>query len=265
VQRRPDRRVLARRHRRLAPHHHEALDRGEPAEHDHHPQHRRQHVEREADAEQDEPLGALHQPAARAVPEALGLGALVGDEHREPGRGEGEDRELRAAVRQVPRDAAEEDDVRDAVGDRVEERAARTGAAAVARDGAVEDVRDAGREQADETPDQVAVRDEDRGADRAREPDGRQPVGRHARPDERATDGLERPFDLRAPADVEHRVAPESGDLTEPRAPAGALAEVRNPRYHRGADHLRGPRHRVDRPAYTRRSASPRVNPGGRP
>ena len=40
-------------------------------------------VEREADAEEHEPLGPLHEPAAGVEPERLGPGPLVGDQHRQ--------------------------------------------------------------------------------------------------------------------------------------------------------------------------------------
>ena len=119
--------------RRLAPHLHEAVHRGDRHEHDHDPEHRHQHVEREADAEQHHALGALHEPAARVVAETLGLGALVGDQHRQRDRREREHRAAPAVAAEVPGDPTEDDRVRHAVGDRVEERAARRGAARGAR------------------------------------------------------------------------------------------------------------------------------------
>ena len=40
-------------------------------------------VEQQAEAQQDDPLGPLHQPALGVEPERLGLGPLVGDERRQ--------------------------------------------------------------------------------------------------------------------------------------------------------------------------------------
>ena len=132
-------------------------------------------VEEEPDAEQDHALGPLHEPALGVVAEALGAGPLVGDEHRERGRREGEDREVRAFADEVPGDAAEDDRVGDAVGDGVEERAARAGLAGAAGDRAVEQVDEAARDEAEHRPAQLAGPDEQRGDDRERR--ARRPSG----------------------------------------------------------------------------------------
>ena len=47
-----------------------------------------QRVEQQADAQQDDPLGPLHQAALGLEPERLGLGPLVGDQSRQPHHGE---------------------------------------------------------------------------------------------------------------------------------------------------------------------------------
>ena len=58
------------------------MDRGDHGEPEHHPQHGHEDVEREARAEQHEPLETLHDATSRRQAQGLGLGALVGDEHR---------------------------------------------------------------------------------------------------------------------------------------------------------------------------------------
>ena len=84
----------------------------------------RSDVEQQAEAQEDHPLGALHEAALGVEPERLRLGPLVGDEHRGAEDGEGQHGDVaRVAGRQVPGDAAEEHRVGEPVGDRVEERA----------------------------------------------------------------------------------------------------------------------------------------------
>ena len=52
-------------------------------EDEHHPQHADEdRVEQQADAEEDDALGPLHEAAAGVEAERLGLGPLVGDQHR---------------------------------------------------------------------------------------------------------------------------------------------------------------------------------------
>ena len=191
---------------RLAPHLHEAVHRGDRHEHDHDPEHRHQHVEREPDAEQHHALGALHEPAARVVAESLGLGALVGDQHRERDRREREHRAAAAVAAEVPGDATEDDRVRHAVGDGVEERAARRGAARGARDRAVEEVDDPARGQADDGPHEVPGRDEQRREHRQSEPQRGQTVGSDAGALETASDGRESTRHRGAQTAVEHGV-----------------------------------------------------------
>jgi hypothetical protein len=70
----------------------------------------------------------------------------------------------------------EEHRVGDAVGDRVEERAARSGPTGVACHRPIEDVRDARGDHAEDGDEEVAGGDEERGADGEREPDDRQDI-----------------------------------------------------------------------------------------
>src|SRR3954465_4409205 len=66
---RPEEARERRKVRRLAPHLHEPVVRGDRHQHDHDPQHRHEDVERHADPEEHHALGALHDPAARVVAE----------------------------------------------------------------------------------------------------------------------------------------------------------------------------------------------------
>ena len=90
------------------------------------------------------------------------------------------------------------------VGDGVEEGAAGTGLAAVPGDRTVEDVGKAGEDEADDAEEQVAVRDQQPGADGDDEADDRQAVGGDTRAVQAPTDRVETPLDLGAPASVEH-------------------------------------------------------------
>ena len=77
-----------------------------------------------ADAEQEHALGPLHEAALGREAERLRLGPLVGDQRGHRQDGHGQKREVAiASVQQIPGAADHEDGVRDAVGDRVEERA----------------------------------------------------------------------------------------------------------------------------------------------
>ena len=102
-------------------------------------------------AEQHHALGALHEPAARVVAQALGLGPLVGDRasRARPPRS-ARTGSVAAVPTEVPGDAAEDDRVGDAVGDRVEERATRGRPARLRGDRAVEQVDEPARGQADD-------------------------------------------------------------------------------------------------------------------
>ena len=76
-----------------------------------------------------------------------------------------EHRHVRALVGEVPGDTDEERGVGDPVADGVEEGAAGAGPAAVAGDGAVEDVGHAGEDQADHAEHEVPVGDRERSDD----------------------------------------------------------------------------------------------------
>ena len=94
--------------------------------------------------------------------------------------------------------------VGDAVAHRVEERAPRTGPTALAGDRTVEDVGQAGEDHAEHAEHEVAVGDQERGADREGEPDDREAVGGDPGAVQALADGLEPSLDCRAPASVEH-------------------------------------------------------------
>ena len=190
--------------RGLPPHHHEALHRGECREHEHDPEDGHEDVEREADAEEHQTLGALHEPAARGEAQRLGAGSLVGDEHRQREHREHEHRDVLALVGEVPGDADEDRGVGDAVAHGVEERAAWAGPAALAGDRPVEDVGEAGEDEADHAEHEVAVRDRERRADGEGEADDREAVSRDADTVQAPTDGFEPSLDIGAPATVEH-------------------------------------------------------------
>ena len=120
-------------------------------------------VEQEADAEGDDPLGALHEAATRVEAERLGLGPLVGDEHRRAEHGHRQHRDATGVGGgEVPGDAAEEQRVGDAVAHGVEEGAAGTGGAGRLGHGAVEQVGQRAEHEQEEPGAQRAVGDGDR-------------------------------------------------------------------------------------------------------
>src|SRR5581483_2133426 len=104
-------------------------------------------------------------------------------------------------------EAAEHDRVGDPVGDRVEERAARPGAAAAPREVAVEQVAEPGEADADRAEEEVPGRDRDRRAEREQHSDDGERVGRDADATERAADRSEATFDACSPASIEHGVS----------------------------------------------------------
>ena len=230
----------ARRVRGLAVHEHEPVHRGGGGEHEHDPQHRHDDVERERDAEEHEPLGALHQPAARVEAERLGARPLVRHEHRARRDREREDRLVRRPAGEVPGDAAEQQRVGHAVGDGVEERAARAGLAAPAGDRAVEQVADAGDDHADDRPREVARPDEDRGRDRGEQAEDGQRVGRDTDAAQAPAERAEAPLDAVPPASVEHAGTP----LGRSRAVARHRARAR--------EHFEGTTALRERPATAR-------------
>ena len=130
----------------LAPDLHEPLHRGDRREDDHHPEDGHENVEGEADAEQHHPLGAFHEAAAGVVAEPLGPGPLVRDRaSSNAAAANARSGRYRALTGEVPGDSTEDDGIRHAVGDGVEERAAWAGLPAAPGDGTVEEVDEATR------------------------------------------------------------------------------------------------------------------------
>ena len=203
--RRRRRRPVGRRGRGLAPDHHEPVDGGDGREHEHHPQHGHEDVEGEPDAEQHHPLEALHQPTPGVETERLRLGALVRDEHRQRDDGQHEDREIARPRRRGAR-RRRRGSPRPATRSQTESKnAPRSPAVPLWR--ATDPSRTSGsplRISPKTASSEVAVRDQQRGADGGDETEDRERIGRDPEPVQRPADGLEALLGLGAPASVEH-------------------------------------------------------------
>ena len=166
----------------LAPHLHEPLHGGDGGQHEHHPERGdEQGVEQQAEGEEGEALGPLHEPALGVEPERLGLGPLVADQHRHAQHGEGQDRHPAVlGGGQEPGDAAEQQGVGQAVGDRVEEGAPGRGRAGRLGHRAVEHVGHGAQHEQQEAAPQGAGADRHRRAGGHEHAEGRQVVGGEA-------------------------------------------------------------------------------------
>jgi hypothetical protein len=202
-----DRRARALRTIGLLVHAPEPIRGRERGEHEHHPQHRHEDAEGEADAEEHEPFGALHQAAARVDTEGFGPRPLVRDDHGEGGNREREDRQVRRLACEPPCAAAEQQGVRGAVGDRVEERTTRARLPAPPCDRAVEQVADAGHDHADHGPTMVSGRDQHGGHGRGEQAEHREGIGTDTDASQLLAERFESPLDTAAPAPVEHDVS----------------------------------------------------------
>ncbi len=208
----------------LSPHHHEPLHRGDGGEDEHDPEDRHQDVERQTDAEEHEALGPFHDPAPGREPERLRLRPLVGDEHRQRKHREHQHGEVAALVGQVPGHPAQQDRVRHAIADGVEEAAARPRASTAPSDRAVEDIGQPAQGHTDDPEDEVPVGYEHSRDDREGQPDERETVGADADAMQTAPDGFEPSLDCRSPASVEHVRASSYEKMAE---------EMVHPEYHR--------------------------------
>ena len=194
--------------------------------------------------------------ASRA--ERLGLGALVGHEHREREHGKHEDRQAAASSSArchatPPRITASA--TRSAHG--VEERAAVAGGAALARHRAVEHVGQPAEHEPEHREHEVAVGDQDRGADRRGEPERAVSASAETpEPVQRPADRLEALLGLGPPASVEHAARSFRG--ASPTAAVTSAQQVMSSRQRAG---------RIPRRGYQgRASAAARVRPArGRP
>ncbi len=128
---------------------------------------------------------------------------------------------MRGLSGEPPRAAAEEQRVRDAIGHRVEERAARARLAAAARDRAVEQVADPGDDHADDGPAVVPGRDQHRGDRGCDQTEHGQRIRTDADASQSVADGAEAPLDATAPAPVEHAVSSSSRELVDIGQPGG--------------------------------------------
>ena len=220
--------------RRLAPDLHEALHRGERGEHEHDPQHRDEDVEREADAEEHDPLGALHEPAARVEAERLGPRPLVGDEHRERERPRTPARRGAGSRRRGTR-RRRRGSAASATRSQTESKNAPRGLAwpLRARDRAVEDVGEPGEDDADDAEHEVAVGDErTRCRPRSTRPNDGEGVGGDPERGRRPSPTGSRPsLAPSAPASVEHVRTPRVW-VSERRSDAARLSARRGARYH---------------------------------
>ena len=121
---------------------------------------------KQAEAQEDDPLGALHEAAAGVEPERLGLGPLVGDQCRHREHGERQHAAwaplAEARYQATPPSSSA---VGDPVGDRVEERAATRRGAGGLGDGAVEQVGHGGEDEEQKPATERAACDGDGGAD----------------------------------------------------------------------------------------------------
>ena len=138
-------------------------------------------IPQQSDAQQDDSLGALHQPALGVESEGLGLRPLVGDQRRGCHHGERQHRHVRRLVPgEIPRDAAKEHGVGDSVDRRIEERPALARRLGCLGQRAVEQVGHGGEDDEDKSEPEVPGPDGERRADPDGEPDNGQVIGRQS-------------------------------------------------------------------------------------
>ena len=206
----------------LVPHPHEALDGRERREGQHHPEDGdEQDRDQQAEAQQDDALGTLHEPALGLEAQRLGLGPLVADERGQPHDGHGQHGQDPTVVgREEPRHATEQQHVGDTVGHGVEVRPPLAGGAGGLGQGAVEHVGQCGQDDQDEPGQQVARTDGDRGGHGEHQTGHGELVRREPRAPEGVAHRLHGPLDGSPEPAVEHglqRYRPRVRDLVTPR------------------------------------------------
>ena len=125
------------------------------------------------------------------------------------------------SVGEVPGHAAEQHGVRDPIGDRIEERAPRSGGAGGFGHGAVEGVGKTGEHEQEETERQETGGDGHRGTRRHEHADGGEAIGGDTHAQKTSPDGLEALLDVGSPASVEHGTTLAAGPSGSRHTPSG--------------------------------------------